>query len=98
MMTRILLPLVCLLALPGAALRAQETGPEDQGTVSTRKTGTLFKSEIDGLIRALRRGEGRAAGRGALGGDSVRATAMILTAMGHCHRQYQAGDGPAICC
>lgn len=96
MMKRILPPLVCVLVLPGAILRAQDTGPEDEGAVSARKSGTLFKSEIDGLIRALRRGEGPSPERGSLGGDSVRATAMILTAMGHCHRRYQAGDGPVV--
>ncbi|MCA8953676.1 MAG: hypothetical protein KDE27_29455, partial [Planctomycetes bacterium] len=62
------------------------------GGAPTRKTGTIFKHEIDNLIRLIR---ARAAD-GPLGGESVEATGKILTAMGHCHRRYHKGDGPVV--
>ncbi len=40
-----------------------------------RKTGTIFKKQVDGLIRLVR----SAAGTGPLGGESVLDTAKILT-------------------
>ncbi|MCR9247132.1 MAG: terpene cyclase/mutase family protein [bacterium] len=57
-----------------------------------RKTGTICKQQVDGLIRLVR---GQAAG-GALGGSSVATTAKLVTAMGHCHRRYHRGDGPVV--
>ncbi|MCK5943159.1 MAG: hypothetical protein KAI24_14360, partial [Planctomycetes bacterium] len=64
-----------------------------------RKKGTIYKSQVDGLIGALRatarRGEAGAPARGVLGCD-VRSTAKILVAMGHCHRRYHVSDGPVV--
>ena len=88
-MKRILGCALGLFALSLAALPAQ--GDD----TATRKTGTLWKSEVDGLIRSLR-DAARAHDLPALGGDSVLATAKILTAMGHCHRRYHESDGPVV--
>jgi len=65
----------------------------------TRKKGTIYKKQVDGLIGALRstarRGEASAAADGVLGCD-VLSTAKILVAMGHCHRRYHISDGPVV--
>lgn len=64
-----------------------------------RKAGTIYKREVDGMIafirQTARQNIGNPAGPGVLGSD-VLSTAKILTAMGYCHRQYRAGDGPVV--
>ena len=65
----------------------------------TRKTGAVYKNEVDGLISALRDsardGVAAPAKPGVLGSD-VLSTAKILVAMGHCHRRYHVSDGPVV--
>lgn len=65
----------------------------------TRKKGTIYKKQVDGLIGALRstarRGDAGAPAAGVLGAD-VLSTAKILVAMGHCHRRYHVSDGPVV--
>ncbi len=89
-----LLVLVGLLLAPSSA--AQQLDPPP---AVTRKRGTIYKSQVDGLIGALRatarRGEAGAAGDGVLGSDLL-STAKILVAMGHCHRRYHVSDGPVV--
>ncbi|MBL9078793.1 MAG: hypothetical protein JNL08_14900 [Planctomycetes bacterium] len=87
-MKRILSGALVLSAWLPAALPAQTGGP-------VRSTGAIFRSEVDGLVRQLR-DTARTADLPALGGDSVAATAKILTAMGHCHRRYHISDGPVV--
>lgn len=58
---------------------------------AVRKTGTIFKYDVDDLVRAVR----NAAVDGVLGTD-VEHTAKVLAAMGHCHRRYHRGDGPVV--
>jgi len=53
----------------------------------------ILKREVDDLVRILRRHQDPS---GAFGDGSCRATAMVLTALGHSHRFYHAGDGPWI--
>ncbi len=53
----------------------------------------VFKDEVDGLIRGLRASP-RA--NGAYGDGTVQQTAMVLTAMGYCHRFYAVTDGPVV--
>ena len=88
------LVLVGLLLAPSSA--AQQLDPPP---AVTRKRGTIYKSQVDGLIGALRatarRGEAGAAGDGVLGSDLL-STAKILVAMGHCHRRYHVSDGPVV--
>ncbi len=85
-----------LLAVTGALALAASLPSLDQGaSASARKRGTIFKEEVDGLVDRLA-ARGRAAGDRCLGGDSVLATAMALTAMGHCHRYYHVSDGPVV--
>ncbi len=88
------LVLVGLLLAPSSA--AQQLAPPP---AVTRKRGTIYKSQVDGLIGALRatarRGEAGAAGDGVLGSDLL-STAKILVAMGHCHRRYHVSDGPVV--
>ncbi len=75
------------------AARSARPAPE------SRKQGTIYKRQVDGLIDALRatarRGEAGAAAPGVLGSD-VPSTAKILVAMGHCHRRYHVSDGPVV--
>jgi hypothetical protein len=60
-----------------------------------RKSGTIYKEEVDLLVRVIR--ETATAGKlPALGGDSVLATAKILSAMGSCHRFYDLHAGPVV--
>ena len=64
-----------------------------------RKTGAVFRSDIDALIARLSAAAkvgNDGASWGPLGGDSVVATAQILCAMGHCHRFYHVSDGPLL--
>jgi squalene-hopene/tetraprenyl-beta-curcumene cyclase len=78
-----------VLALTPVLLSAQVTTPP------VRKTGLLFKTEVDDLVGLLG-GAARASAAAALGGDSTLATAQILTAMAKCHRRYYyPGDVPA---
>ncbi|MEE2886548.1 MAG: prenyltransferase/squalene oxidase repeat-containing protein [Planctomycetota bacterium] len=55
--------------------------------------GTPFKREIDGLIRFFR---DAAAKDHSLADGTCLQTAMVLTAMGHCHRFYSLQDGPPV--
>ena len=52
-----------------------------------------FKSEVDGLVRFFRNAAQPNTG---LGNGTCRHTAMILTAMGYCHRGYSIQDGPYV--
>mgnify|MGYP001794860757 CR=1 FL=1 len=78
----LLLPLS--LASLAPELAAQEA--------AQRKSGTIFKREVDGLVRSIR---GELLDNGSVGG-TVADTARLLTAMGYCHRLYHAGDGPVV--
>lgn len=66
---------------------------QDQAAAPERKTGTILKSEVDGLIGALRQ---TAATQDLDGFGGIRDTARALTAMGHCHRLYSSADGPVV--
>ncbi len=55
--------------------------------------GTPFKREIDGLVRFFR---DTAQKNHSLADGSCLQTAMVLTAMGHCHRLYSLQDGPPV--
>ena len=84
-MNRILLGALGLaLCLPSCVAQA-----------ATRTKGTIFKEDVDKLI-GLIRDSARKDEQRALGGDSVLATAKVLTAMGHCHRHYHKSDGPVV--
>ncbi len=55
---------------------------------------TPFKREIDGLIRFFKHSAHKSQ---ALGDGSCRCTAMVLAAMGNCHRLYSfPDDGPVV--
>ena len=86
--------LAWLLLAPCTLAQQQDHQPQ-----VTRKSGTIYKKQVDGLIGALRttarRGEAGAAAPGVLGGD-VLSTAKVLVAMGHCHRRYHISDGPVV--
>jgi squalene-hopene/tetraprenyl-beta-curcumene cyclase len=56
-----------------------------------KKYGTLFKGEVDAAIAALR---AQAPDGARFGSGHARHIAMVLTAMGHCHRFYALSDGP----
>ena len=81
----------CLLAsslfLLGTAL-AQATGE------SAPKPGTIYRSDIDAVIGALRRSATEQ--RLPALGDDVATTGMVLTAMANCHRRYHTSDGPVV--
>ncbi len=62
-----------------------------QETTERPEFGTIFKSDVDGALGALRKA---ADPNGRVG--SVRTTAQLLTAMGHCHRFYSQADGPVV--
>ncbi len=62
-------------------------------SVAAQRGPTILKTEVDGLVRMLRH---NAQPHGGLGDGSIEHTAMALTAAGHCHRTYYAGDGPWI--
>jgi squalene-hopene/tetraprenyl-beta-curcumene cyclase len=90
----------CLLAQAPRATAASGASGDDRVTAAAaRKTGTIYKRQVDGLIAALRstarRGEAGAPAAGVLGAD-VATTAKILVAMGHCHRRYHISDGPVV--
>lgn len=61
----------------------------------TRKTGVIFKSEIDQLVDGLRQ-NARQQANGSLGGASLADSAQVLTAMAYCHRRYHVSDGPVV--
>ena len=77
--------------LLASATLAQQDG---EATLPKRKAGTIYKSEVDGLVGVLRstarQDIGSPAAPGVVGSD-VLTTAKILTSMGHCHRR------PAVC-
>jgi squalene-hopene/tetraprenyl-beta-curcumene cyclase len=78
---------------PMSAARAVEATVQDApGATAPGKQllGTIHKGPVDDAIRALR---DRRAGEG-FGDQSCRQTAMVLCAMGHCHRFYFLEDGP----
>jgi len=87
------LPAVLFALLSSALLPCQ------QGDANARKSGTIFKHEVDGLIDVLRdtsrRDQASPAAHAVLGSDAL-GTAKILVAMGHCHRRYHIGDGPVV--
>lgn len=87
------LPFVAALLLLPALLSGQSSD------APKRKTGAIYKNEVDGLIQALRDtardGVAAPANAGVLGGD-VLSTAKVLVAMGHCHRFYHVSDGPVV--
>ena len=64
-----------------------------QGPARTK--GTIFKDDVDRLINLIRTAA-RQSDVPALGGNSVVATAKVLTAMAHCHRRYHKSDGPVV--
>ena len=64
-------------------------------SMPVRKKGTIYKDDVDGLIGVLT--DQARAHRAPLGGDSVLATAKVLTAMAKCHRRYYyPGDVPEV--
>jgi hypothetical protein len=80
---------LALSALTSALLCAQgDTAPG-------RKHGTIYKDEVDTLIRVVREAAVRD-GLPALGGESVVSTAKVLSAMANCHRFYDLNAGPAV--
>jgi hypothetical protein len=88
-MNSLLRGVLALSALTPILLSAQgDTAP-------VRKTGTIYKDEVDTLIRVVRETAARD-GLPALGGESVAATAKVLSAMAHCHRFYDLNAGPAV--
>lgn len=82
--------------LLASATLAQQDG---EATLPKRKAGTIYKSEVDGLVGVLRstarQDIGSPAAPGVVGSD-VLTTAKILTSMGHCHRRYHISDGPVV--
>ncbi|MCC7395965.1 MAG: terpene cyclase/mutase family protein [Planctomycetes bacterium] len=64
---------------------------------AARKTGDLFRAELDQLVARLDAlaTQDRPA-RHPLGGDSLLANAQMLCAMAHGHRRYCIGDGPIV--
>lgn len=87
-------PTLCLvLALYPACSAAQTIAGQEAASAGQRTTGTLFKGEVDRLVRGLRQ---VSPASGALGDGTVRQTAQALTAMGYCHRLYTLGDGPVV--
>lgn len=68
--------------------------PAQGDVVPARQRGTIFKSEVDRLVEALR--EQSVRDKAPLGGSSALASAQILCAMGHCHRKYSIQDGPVV--
>ena len=81
---RAVFPLACCSALLCA-----------QTQVEPRKTGKIFKQEVDQLVHVIAR-HGAVAGRAAPYCRSSLANAKVLTALGHCHRFYVALDNPRI--
>ena len=55
--------------------------------LAARKSGVIWKAEVDALIAALG-DRARRQSLPALGGDDVAATAKVLVAMAKCHRRY----------
>ena len=88
-------------AVVSAVLVLSPSPAQHDGAVgmAARKSGTIYKHEVDGLINGLRAtaraGTASPAAKGVLGCD-VASTAKILTAMGHCHRRYHISDGPVV--
>lgn len=80
-MNRILRGALGLLAFFPTLLCAQG------GAAGARKAGTIYKDEVDTLVRVLVQAADRDKAP-ALGGDSALATAKVLAAMARCHRRY----------
>jgi squalene-hopene/tetraprenyl-beta-curcumene cyclase len=76
-----------------AGQEAVAPGNGQEANPSERTRGTLFKGDVDRLVRGLRRMSPES---GALGDGTVLQTAQALTAMGYCHRLYTLGDGPVV--
>ncbi len=94
MLTRTLPALVFgLAALPWACAQSTPRASDATLPVAAQKGPTILKREVDGLIAVLRQ---TANEDGSLGNGTCLETAEILTAAGHCHRFYHAGDGPWI--
>lgn len=86
------LVLSALLAL--APLLPAAATPQG-GQAPTRKSGVVFKEEVDALVGALT--DDAKANGWPLGGESAEARARILAAMARCHRRYYyPGDVPAV--
>ncbi|MFO1051520.1 MAG: prenyltransferase/squalene oxidase repeat-containing protein [Planctomycetota bacterium] len=65
---------------------------DDEGEAQASRYGTVHRGEVDDAIRVI-----RDARQGAgLGDGSCRQTAMVLCAMGNCHRFYFMDDGPYV--
>ncbi|MFM1871674.1 MAG: hypothetical protein RL398_1096, partial [Planctomycetota bacterium] len=86
-MNRILQSAAVALALFPCLLPAQ-------GEAKARKTGTIFKSEVDWLIGVVRDSARRSGSAGL--GETTADTAKILVAMANCHRRYHISDGPVV--
>src|SRR5262249_29485453 len=69
--------------------------PKEAAQTKPRRTGTIFKSEVDNLIGAIAEHSQRP-GVAAPYASSMLQEAQILCAMGHCHRFYVAADNPRI--
>ncbi|MEY4674102.1 MAG: hypothetical protein RL148_1886 [Planctomycetota bacterium] len=85
-----------LAVLPTGPMTAPLAAQETQAPAKpTRKSGTIFKAEIDQLVDGLRQ-HARQQGNAPLGGASLVASAQVLTAMANCHRRYHVSDGPVV--
>src|SRR5262245_62325019 len=89
--------LAVFLYAPVAAACATPVGdpPRDAAQTKPRKTGTIFKSEVDNLIGAIAEHSQQPGVAAAYAGAMLQ-QAQILCAMGHCHRFYVAADNPRI--
>lgn len=102
-MSRVLTVLFSTLVLaPVSTLALAPSSLAQQGADAAapqRKTGTIYKRDVDGMIAVIRStaraGIGKPAAPAVLGSD-VLSTAKILTAMGYCHRRYHVSDGPVV--
>lgn len=75
---------VLVLVLSPVATAAHQAAPT--------KFGTILRTPVDLAITLLRKGQ---SGPG-YGDGSCRQTAMVLCAMGRCHRLYGLHDGPIV--
>lgn len=84
-----------LLGVLGLSLLTPELACAQGNPLPVRKKGTIYKEDIDTLIDVLT--DQARSKKTALGGDSVLATAKVLTAMAKCHRRYYyPGDVPSV--
>jgi squalene-hopene/tetraprenyl-beta-curcumene cyclase len=85
-----------LILSTGLAAQGDAAAAASKPAAAARKTGAIWKSEIDALIGALG-DSARGKTLPALGGDDVLATAKVLTAMARCHRRYyHPNDVPVV--